>query len=306
ANPLDVSSDDQRCPADAHVIALQLSNELKAYVAQIEAAKTATGYPATMPAPAITDATVTYHGLGDTYALSIVPHFTNATNTGRLASQELAVTPQPRSSSAPGRGGGGGGAIRVFFGCLPFHIVQQDDVTSRHLYAPPNTVFGLPPITFMPAVGLYAVPRQQQAGQESFRVYTLPKTPLKDPFEVRTASECTGDMKNTATQALGELRAYFVNGTAPHLWTITAHTAKNGTWYDLAPGDPAMIFSLLFCGRVAATTPQELIPTGWDGMIQPDLNYNAAYGLYLVRPQPRQPNPNASPRAGSGGQPPDS
>ena len=58
-----------------------------------------------------------------------------------------------------------------------------------------------------------------------------------------------------------------------------------------------MIISLLFCGRVAGTTPQELVPTGWDGMMQPDLNYNAAYGLYLVRPQPRQPNPNASPRA---------
>ena len=308
ANPLDVASDDQRCPSDAHALALTLSTELKAYVAQIEAAKTANGYPPTMPAPALTDATVTYHGLGDTYALSIVPHFANAANTGRLASAELLVTPEPRGSAAPGRAGGrgagGGGAIRVFFGCLPFHIVQQDDVTSRHLYAPQNTVFGLPPITFMPAVGLYAVARQQQAGQESFRVYTLPKTAPKDPFEVRTATECTGDMKNTATQALGELRAYFANGTAPHLWTITAHTAKNGTWYDLTPGDPAMVFSLLFCGRVAATTPQELIPTGWDGMMQPDLNYNATYGLYLVRPQPRQPNPNASPRAGQPSPPP--
>ena len=294
-NPLDVSTNGEQCPADAHAIASQLSSELKAYVAQIEAAKTATGYPATMPAPAITDATVTYHGLGDTYALSIVPHF-QSTTAGTLASQELATaaarTPQNGQPQQRGGGGGRGGAIRVFFGCLPFYLAQPDDVTSRHLYAPQNTVFGLPPITFMPAVGLYAIARQQQAGQESFRVYTLPSTPPKDPFEVRTATECTGDMRNTATQALGELRAYFANGTAPHLWTITANTAKNGTWYDLTPGDPAMVFSLLYCGRVAATTPQELVPKGWDGMMQPDLNYNAAYGLYLVRPQPRpQPSP---------------
>jgi len=296
-NPFDVSTNSEQCPSDAHAIASTLSTELKAYVAQIEAAKTATGYPATMPAPAITDATVTYHGLGDTYALSIVPHFQNTT-AGTLASQELATaaarTPQNGASPQPrgGNGGGRGGAIRVFFGCLPFHLAQPDDVTSRHLYAPQNTVFGLPPITFMPAVGLYAIARQQQAGQESFRVYTLPSTPPKDPFEVRTATECTGDMRNTATQALGELRTYFTSGAAPHLWTITAHAASNGTWYDLTPGDPAMVFSLLYCGRVAATTPQELVPKGWDGMMQPDLNYNAAYGLYLVRPQPRpQPSP---------------
>ena len=55
-----------------------------------------------------------------------------------------------------------------------------------------------------------------------------------------------------------------------------------------------MVFSLLFCGRVAATTPQELVPKGWDGAMQPDLNYNAAYGLYLVR-QPRPSQPRADP-----------
>ena len=38
--------------------------ELKTYVARIEAAKTAAGYPAAMPSPAFADAAVTYHGLG--------------------------------------------------------------------------------------------------------------------------------------------------------------------------------------------------------------------------------------------------
>jgi uncharacterized membrane protein YgcG len=311
ANPLDVSSDDQRCPADAHATALQLSNELKAYVAQIEAAKTAAGYPATMPPPQITDATVTYHGMGSTYALTIQPHFQQAT-TLRLASEVLtspSPSPAPGQGSqggqrgggnrAGGGGGGGGGGLRVFFGCLTLHIAQADEVTAHNLYAPGSTLFGVPPITFMPSVGLYAVARQPQAGQESFRVYTLPSTPPKDPFEVRTATECTADLKNAATEALTELRAYFASGTAPHLWTIAAHTAKNGTWYSLVPGDPTLVFSLLFCGRVAATTPQELVPKGWDGAMQPDLNYNAAYGIYLVRQPPRQPNPNASPGAGN-------
>ena len=296
ANPLDVSSDDTRCPADAHAIAVQLSTELKAYVAQIEAAKTAKGYPATMPAPAITDATVTYHGLGSTYALTIQPHFPNENNAGTLASTELAkATPSP----APGRQRGnarGGGEFRVFFGCLTLHIAEQSDVTAHNLYAPNNGVFGPPQITFMPAYGLYAIRRQQQqAGQESFRVYVLPSTPPKDPFEIRNAPECTADLRNTASEALAELRAYFANGTPPRLWTITAHTAKNGAWYGLAPGDPAMVFSLLFCGRVAATTPEELVPKGWDGLMQPDLNYNSAYGLYLIRPEPRNPNLNGGP-----------
>jgi TonB-dependent Receptor Plug Domain len=312
ANPLDVSSDGQRCPADAHATALQLSNELKAYVTQIEAAKTAAGYPATMAPPQISDASVTYHGMGSTYALTIQPHFAQAA-TLRLASEVLASpspTPGPGSQGGQRGGGnragagGGGGGLRVFFGCLTLHITQPDDVTAHNLYAPSSTVFGTPPITFMPSVGLYAVARQPQAGQESFRVYTLPSSPPKDPFEVRTAPECTADLKNAATEALTELRAYFANGTPPHLWTIAAHTAKNGTWYSLVPGDPTLVFSLLFCGRVAATTPAELVPKGWDGAMQPDLNYNAAYGIYLVRQPPRQPNPNASPGAGAPAPPP--
>ncbi len=310
ANPLDVSSDDQRCPADAHATALQLSNELKAYVAQIEAAKTAAGYPTTMPPPQITDATVTYHGMGSTYALSIQPHFQTQAPTLRLASEELVAaspSPVPGQSPQPGqRGGnrGGGGGLRVFFGCLTLHIAQPDEVTAHNLYTPSSTLFGAPQLTFMPSVGLYAVGRPPQAGQESFRVYTLPSTPPKDPFEVRTATECTGDLKNTATEALAELRAYFTSGTAPHLWTIAAHAAKNGTWYSLVPGDPTLVFSLLFCGRIAAATPQEVVPKGWDGVMQPNLNYNAAWGLYLVRQPPRQPNPNASPRAGNPAPPP--
>jgi len=305
ADPLAVSDDATRCPADAHATALTLSSELKAYVAQIEAAKTASGYPATMPAPPITDATVTYHGMGSTYALTIVPHFQNQNGqTVELASTELqnanARAAQGGSNAQSAQRGGRGGMFRVFFGCITLHTAQPDEVTSRHLYVPQSGIFGAPQITFMPSVGLYIEARQQQAGQESFRVYALPSTPPKNPWEIRTAPECTADLKNTATEAVNELRAYFTSGTKPSLWTITSHSAKNGTWYALDPGDPAIIGSLLFCGRVAASTPEEIVPKGWDGVMAPQLNYNASYGLYLIRPQPRQPNPGGSPAPGGG------
>ncbi|HTU70762.1 MAG TPA: TonB-dependent receptor [Candidatus Baltobacteraceae bacterium] len=299
ADPLAVSDNGERCPADAHAIALTISAGLKAYIAQIEAAKTSAGYPATMPAPQIPDVTVTYHGLGAAYALTIVPHFENQNGAAvELASAELQNANARAAAQTTTRGPRGGGMFRVFFGCITLHIAQPDEVTARHLYAPSHGIFGAPEITYMPAVGLYIVGRAQQAGQESFRVYQLPTTPPKNPWEIRTAPECTADLKNTATEAVGELRAYFTNGTKPSLWTITPHTAKNGTWYALDPGDPAIIASLLFCGRVAAATPEQIVPKGWDGVMAPQLNYNAAYGLYLVRPQPRQPNPGESPRPG--------
>jgi len=303
AEPFAVSDNGELCPSAQHAVALQLSSELKAYVAQIEAAKTAAGYPASMPPPQTTDATITYHGLGDTYALTITPHFASEQGqTGTLASAALANAASPQNGQGVrGAPRGRGGNMRVFIGCLPMHIAQPDEVTARHLFTASNTTFGFPPITFMPAVGLYAPMRQPQTGTESFRVYTLPSTPPKDPFEVRSATECTGDLKSTASEALGELRAYFASGTAPRLWKITAHTAKNGTWYELDPGDPAIVFPLLFCGRVASGTPEEIVPKGWDGMMQPELNYNPAWGLYLIRQPPRaqgSPPPGSGPPSG--------
>ena len=105
-------------------------------------------------------------------------------------------------------------------------------------------------------------------------------------------------LNGPATEALNELRAYVASGTKPSLWTVTPHVATSGTWYELNPGDPALLGALLFCGHVAAATPQDILPKGWDGMMAPELNYTPAFGLYLIRPQPRQPNPNGSPAPG--------
>jgi hypothetical protein len=285
ANPLEVTSS-ELCTGDARSSATLLSNELKAYVAQIEAAKTSAGYPATMPAPQITDATVTYHALGSTYALTIVPHLQELQH-GQLASALLANEKPPSGGNAQ-TSRGMMVRVRGIIGCLAIHRAERDDVTSRNLYAAPqNSGFAMAQLYFMPSVGLYIIPRmrQQQAGQESFRVYALPQAPPPDPFVIRTnAPECTSDLRGTATEAIDELRAYFTNGTQTPSWTITPHQAKNGIWYELQPGDPALLFALIQCGRVAAALPSEIVGRGFDGMTPPELNYAKALGLYMIRP----------------------
>ena len=259
ADPFAVGANPQTCSAENAGKARQLSAELKAYQAQIEAARTAAGYPATMPAPALADATVTYHGLGTTYA--------------------LAVTPK------------GSGMLRVVAGCMSLHIARADDVTQRKLYAASNPIFFVPQLTFMPAVGMYIVARQPQAGQEMFRVYKLPTTPPKDPFELRASTSCTGAVRNLATPSMGELAKHFTANAATPSWTITPHASTGGTWYELEPGDPTVIPALMLCGRIAATTDAELTSHGFAGKAVPELNYTPSLGLYLVRPAPR-PSPS--------------
>jgi hypothetical protein len=255
ADPFVAGANAATCSSENVGKARQLAGELKAYVAQIEAARTAAGYPATMAAPALADATITYHGLGTTYALAITPK--------------------------------GTGVLRALAGCLTLHIARADDVTQRKLYSASSPLFFVPQLNFMPAVGLYFVARQQQPGQESFRVYKLPATAPTAPFAVRASTTCTGQVQNLATQALNELKNHFASGAATPSWTITAHTAKSGAWYELDPGDATVVPALLFCGRVSATTMQELAQRGFDGKIVPELNYAPSLGLYLVRPAPR-------------------
>ncbi len=259
-DPFVVGANPTTCSAQNATKARQLSTELKAYVAQIEAARTAASYPATMPAPLLPDATVTYHGLGTTYALAITPK--------------------------------GTGMLRALAGCMSLHIARADDVSQRKLYAPSSPLFFVAQLNFMPAVGLYFVARQPQAGQEMFRVYKLTATPPKDPFEVRTSPSCTAQVRDLATQSLNELKQHFSGGAPTPSWTITAHAAKAGTWYELDPGDATVIPAVMICGRVAATTTEELAQRGFDGKLIPELNYAPNLGLYLVRPAPRSsPSP---------------
>jgi len=250
------------CTADAAKSAHAILDPLKAYVAQIEAAKktlpaSATNgastveYPATFASPNIPGLAVTYHGLGTTYALSLT--LTNGAN------------------------------MRSIFPCATMHLAQAADVQTYHLYQPQNSVFFVPQLTFMPEVGLYIAPRPQQAGQESFRLYKLPTKPPTAPFAVHALPQCTSDLKTTAIQALNELQAHFARGAAAPSWQIVTHQAKSGTWFELTPNDINVLPTLLMCGRIATGAPTDLTALGYDGARPPALNYTPALGLYFVR-----------------------
>ncbi len=279
AAPFDITQDPARCNAADAATAQALSTPLKSFVAAIEAAKTSAGYPATMTAPPLDNATITYHGLGTTYALAIVPK-----GTVRL---------------------------RSLFGCLPVHIARDDDVKARNLFTPASSVFFRPQLNFMPSVGLYVYVRPQQPGRETFRFYALPTSPPKNAFAIVKSDRCTTDLNATAAPALSELAAYFASGrtTKPKLWTVTAHSATGGAWYELDAADPSAIPAIISCGRVAAAQSADLSKAGLDGVRPPELNYAPALGIYLLQPTPGQGQPQNGPagttRGGSpGGGPP--
>jgi hypothetical protein len=276
AEPFAITNNAGFCTTGDATQARQLAAALQTFVGKIEAAKTAAGYPATIAVPAVAGATITYHGLGSSYALTITP------------------------KSFAG--------MRPIIGCMGVHRATADEVASRHLYEPEHPLFMVPQVQFMPSVGMYFALRPPQAGQENFRVYMLPSAPPANPFEVRSGGACTADERNVAVQLIGELRAHFTRGTPAPSFTITAHTAKAGTWYEIDPGDPATIGALLTCGRVAGATAEELAQRGWDGKGVPELNYAPALGIYMLRPQfspgggmtirsGSQPAPSASPAA---------
>ena len=291
AKPLDVA-DSPACASDPKATAQVLLSTMKSFVAQIEAAKTGGTYPAAMTAPEVPGATLTYHGLSSTYAISIVPKLGSAAGAPALASSTIGAN----RTNAPGAGNRGS-SLRALVGCLPLHIAQSDDVTARHLYAAESGTFSLPQITFMPAVGLYFAPRAQQAGQESFRLYALPSSPPANPFEIRSAaSSCSPGARALAATAMGRFAAYFAQNTPPAGWSVAPHQSKGGAWYSLVPDDPAVVPALLSCGRIAAVTPEDIVARGYDGLLPPAVNFARPLGLYVVRPQ-RPPLPSPSPAA---------
>jgi hypothetical protein len=245
------------CTADAQKDAQALLSGLKAYAAQIQAAKTPNGYPATMPSANIPGVSVTYHGLGSTYALTIALKQTNE--------------------------------MRSLFGCTTFHVADEQTAQQHKLYVEPQSGGGMffrPQVSFMPSVGFYFVRRPPQAGQQSFRLYQLPAATPKTPFQVHAISDiCTADLHATAQQMLAQLQEHFANGAAAPGWTIAPHTSTAGTWYSLEPADIGTIPAILNCGHVATAQKADLAKLGWDGVNPPNLNYAPQLGVYMVRPQ---------------------
>jgi hypothetical protein len=243
------------CNADAQKSAQPILSGLKAYVAQIDALKSANGYPATAPPANIPGLNVQYHGLGTSYALTIA-----LTQTAQL---------------------------RSLFGCTTFHVADEQTAQQHKLYVAPAAGGGMffrPTVSFMPSVGLYFVRRPPQAGTESFRLYKLPASAPKTPFLLHAVSStCTADMHTVAQSALAQLQAHFASNAPTPAWTITPHTASAGTWYSLEPVDVGTIPAILNCGHVAAASRDDLTKLGWDAERPPSLNYAPALGLYTVR-----------------------
>jgi hypothetical protein len=245
------------CTADSQKVAQPILNALKAYTAQIEAAKTQAGYPETMAPPNIPGVSVTYHGMKSTYALTL----------------SLKQMQQ----------------MRPLFGCTSFHRADLQTAQQRGLYVEPSSgMFFRPSVTFMPAVGFYFVQRPPQAGAESFRVYKLPATAPSTPFALRaSAQSCTPEMRTAAQTALSQLQAHFTKGALAAGWTIAAHTSTAGTWYSLEPDDIGTVPALLNCSRVSSATKDELTKLGWDAVPVPSLNYTQKLGIYMMTPERR-------------------
>jgi hypothetical protein len=255
ANPFAMNTAFPACDADSQKTIAPILAALKTYTSQIEAAKTPAGYPATAPPPpSIPGVTVQYHPLGTTYALSV--------STSKTA------------------------LLRPVFTCSTFHIADQQTADARKLFVEPNNggMFAAPTLTYMPSVGLYIARTPPAPGSETFRTYKLPTEPPKNAFVYNPKSPTctTAQMRSTAQAAVAELQAHFAKGAAAPDWTITANTAKAGTWYALTPQDITWVPALINCGRVASAVRDDLTKLGWDGANPPSLSYSPALGLYLV------------------------
>ncbi|MBV8727905.1 MAG: hypothetical protein JO233_08965, partial [Candidatus Eremiobacteraeota bacterium] len=272
AEPFALQTSNAICTPDGQKTVQPFLDQLKAYVAKIEASKTANGYPDSVAgAPQTPGVNVVYHKVGASYALSLEVQ-------RRVAN------------------------LQALPACIAIHIAQPEDVQSRGLYQPKSSLFFRPSMEFMPSVGFYIARPVQQPGQQSFRLYQLPTSAPATPFQVRVNDACTTDIKPTAQRLLGELQAYFKSGKPTQSWKITPHTATGGTWYQLDNDDLSALPSLLNCGRVAAATSDQIKAAGFDGARPPTINYAPKLGLYIVRNAPPGAN-NATNRSGTSPQP---
>ncbi len=257
ADPMALATSNQACAADAQKTIGPFLTALKAYVAKIEASKTAKGYPDAVPgAPEILGALAVYHKVGNSYAVS-------------LEIQRVSAT---QNASA-----------RAFPACVSVHMASPEDVQSKGLYSPPQSPFMRPALQFMPSVGFYFARATPQAGQQSFRLYKLPTSAPKNPFAIHTSDACKGGAQTSSQRLLRELQDYFTSGILLSTWRIRPHAAAGGTWYELNNDDITTLPVILNCGHVAAASSDEIKAAGFDGVRPPALNYTPKLGLYIIR-----------------------
>jgi predicted secreted protein len=271
-NPFAVDSSRPSCTAQSAGTATTTLDAVKAYVAAVEAAKTAQGYPAALPGqmPNVPGFSVGYHPLQTSYALTF----------------------EPQSFDA----------MRGFLGCATIHIGTKDQATQMHLFVPTSSSFFRNPLAYMPVAGLYIVRQPPVAGQEQFRVYRLPSSPPAQPLEIVNSDRCTSDLKPVAQQLLSSLQQYVsakVAGNAtpapPSGWTVTPHATAKGWWLELQPQAPIAIPALLNCARISAGTTQDIAATGLGGARLPSINFSPSLGLYMLRNASQQNGQNQPP-----------
>ena len=250
AEPLALNDNARTCSGQGEADAQRLATALTNAIDRIEVAKSMNSYPSIMSFATDANTTLTYHGLGNTYAVTITPRE---------------------------------GGMRAIIGCLAVHMARSEDALKRGLYGPSTTLFATPQLQYMPSVGLYIVPPTAAVGTEEFRLYALPTNPPSTPFALRRAASCPDNARAVAAQALEALQAHFTTGIAAGGWTVKAHSAKSGAWYELQPGDPSTIPALLRCARVATAGKDELNERGFEAAELPALNFAPQLGLY-VRP----------------------
>jgi len=262
ASPLEPDTSKQSCSGDALAQAKPIFAALKAYVAAVDASKTAAGYPAAAPtsAPEVPGLAVAYHGLGAGYALAITP------------TQFSAV----------------GALIR----CGAVRVGTQEQAQGDHLFVPPATAFNRFPLAYEPGVGLYVARAPQQAGQEQFRLYRLPATPPAQPLAIVPSSRCSSDLKPTAAKMLAALQLYVTGfdpahppASQPPGWSVIVHPAGKAFWLELQPADISALPAVLNCAHVSAAAASDVKALGLDGARPPSLNFAPSVGLYMLRPQ---------------------
>ncbi len=260
-HPLDPDTTRQACTADAAKSVKPFLEQVKAYVAAVEAAKGADGYPASAPAnaPAVDGVNIAYHKTPTSFALVFTP--TKA------------------------------GSLRNFLACVSLHLGTADEAKALGLYVPPTSAFSRLPLVYSPEGGLYVVRQPQVAGREQFRLYKLPTTPPAQPFALASGTSCTDELKPAAQTLLGALQTYFTGfdpasppAAPPAGWTVTTHKTAAGYWSELQLDDISRIPAVLNCGHVATGTPDEVKAAKLDGARPPTLNYSPKFGIYLIRP----------------------
>jgi hypothetical protein len=262
-DPFALDEGNGRCTAATAARARPILDGLRAYAARLDAAKTAAGYPPSFAAPAIAGVMVRYHGMGSSYALSVVPSGRDAT--------------------------------RALFSCAIVHRASEAEAKARGLYVPEAMPFFVPRFVFMPTVGFYLVAIPQAEGRESFRVYALPKVPPPHPFAVVGGPACTSELRTRAAALLPALHAAIAAGRTIPDFTVATERGTAGTWYRLTPTDPSDLAALLSCAHVSVGTAEELAARGYGGEPPPSLMYAPALGLYVERREPRVPQPAGSP-----------